>query len=252
MSVLYPTLYLAAMGVGLGSLIDHHVAGLSGGLSGGLTGGLPAGAGGSLLGGVPYLTFVAPGLLAGSSMQIAVSESTWPVFGALRFDGIYPSMLASPIRVRDVLVGHLGFVVLRLAMTDAAFLAIIAAFSALRSPEALVALPAGILTGLGFSTWLFAYAITRETERSFSTLQRMIIVPLFLFSGSFYPIGQLPGWLQFVAEATPLYHGVALCRAATLGHLASLPVLGHLAYLLALAGGGFAVALRTYPRRLGR
>ncbi len=243
MSVIYPTLYLAAMGVGLGTLVDHHVAGLPGGLHGV--------SGARLLEGVRYLAFVAPGLLAASSMQIAVSESTWPVYGALRFDGTYPSMLASPIRIRDALVGHLGFVTLRLATTDAAFLAIMAAFSAIGSPEAALALPLGVLTGLTFSTWLFAFSIGRSSERSFSILQRLVVVPLFLFSGSFYPVGELPGWMQPVALATPLYHGVALCRAATLGHLVALSTLGHLVYLVLLAGSGLVAASRAYLRRLG-
>ena len=244
MSVVYPTLYLSAMGVGLGGLVDRHVAAMAGGLSGA--------PGRSLLDGVPYLVFVAPGLLAGSSMQIAVSESTWPVFGALRFDGAYPSMLASPLRVRDVLLGHLGFVAFRLGTTDAAFLAITAAFSALRSPQALLALPAGVLTGFAFATWLFAFAIGRESERSFSTLQRMVVVPLFLFSGTFYPVHELPGWMQVLAEVTPLYHGVALCRAATLGHLVTSAVLGHLAYLVLVAGTGLVAALIAFEGRLGR
>jgi lipooligosaccharide transport system permease protein len=233
MTVFYPIIYLAAIGVGLGSLIDHHLGGAT-----------------ATLGGVPYLSFVAPGLLAASAMQIASSMSMWPVYGAIRWDHTYESQLATPLEVSDVLGGHLAFVAARLALAGSLFLAVIAGFGAVSSPEALLALPASVLTGLACATPLFALAAVLRTETAFAPVQRLVVVPLFLFSGDFFPVSRLPGWLQALAEATPLYHGVSLCRAATLGNLDRLASLGHLAYLAALALAGYLAARRRFQHRL--
>ena len=110
------------------------------------------------------------------------------------------------------------FVTLRLFMTCGIFLAVIAAFGAVSSPLVVLALPAAVLTGLAFAPGLMAWAVTRTTDVSFAVLMRFVMVPLFLFSGTFFPISQLPGWLQPVAYVTPLWHGVALCRSLALGH----------------------------------
>lgn len=243
-SFAFPVLYLAAIGAGLGSLVDRHVAGRRG------AGQLVSHAGLAQLGGVRYLVFVAPGLLAGSAMQIATSESTFPIMGAIKWQRHYEAMLASPLRVGDVLAGHLGYIAARLALACGAFLAIAAAFGALPSPQAAVALPAGVLTGMAFSTPLVAYAATQENVTGFNVINRVVVVPLFLFSGSFFPISQLPSALRVIAQLTPLYHGVALARASTLGHLLAISSLGHVAYLLGLTWLGVIVALRTYRNRL--
>ncbi|HUZ20752.1 MAG TPA: ABC transporter permease [Acidimicrobiales bacterium] len=234
-SIVYPVLYLAALGVGLGSLVDHHL-------------GTGRGVGG--LDGVTYLRYVAPGILAGSVMQIAVNESTYPVMAATKWVHTYDAMLATPLRVLDVLAGHVGFVLLRLLVTSATFCAIAAGFGALVSPEAALAVPAGVVTGLAFATPVMAFAVTQERDSGFSVIHRLFVVPLFLFSGSFFPISQLPGFWQEVAVVTPLYHGVALCRACTLGRLWTPACLAHAAYLLALASAGWVAARRTFRRRL--
>lgn len=233
----YPTLYLAAIGVGLGGLVDRHVA----------AHGAAAG-----LGGGTYLAFVAPGILAGSAMTLALHESTYPVMGAIRWERSYAAMLATPLRVVDVLRGHLAFILLRVGLASAVFLSVAGAFGALASPEAALALPAALLTGAAFAGPLVAFSVTRENESSFSTIQRLVVIPLFLFSASFFPLQNLPGFLQAAAEWTPLYHGAALCRAATTGHLWQLDSLGHLAYLVALALAGYGTARVTYRRRLAR
>jgi len=229
-----PVLYLAAIGVGLGGLVDRHV-----------TGGGP-----SSISGIGYLSFVAPGLLAGSAMQIATSEATFPVMAALKWERRYDAMLATPLRVCDVLAGHLGYIAMRSGATSAAFLLVATAFGAVHSPEAALALPVGILVGLAFATPLAAYAATQQNAVGFNVVNRLVVVPLFLFSGSFFPITRLPGALRLVAQFTPLYHGVALARAATLGRLAAPSTAGHLAYLVALVACASVVAGRTYRHRL--
>ncbi|MCU1491302.1 MAG: ABC-type multidrug transport system, permease component [Acidimicrobiaceae bacterium] len=228
----YPVVYLAAMGVGLGSLVNRHL-----------------GASAASLGGVPYLAFVTPGILAGSVMQIGVHEATYPVLGAIRWDRSYLSQLASPLRVGDLLLGHLAFLAFKALVATSVFLAVAGAFGALESPEAVLALPISVLVALAFFAPIAAYSVTRENDSGFSTIQRMVIVPLFLFSGSFFPIAQLPEGLRVLAVCTPLYHGVALERACTLGRF-GLGDLVHIAYLVVLAFIGWMAARRTYQRRL--
>jgi lipooligosaccharide transport system permease protein len=228
-SFLEPLLYLAAMGVGLGTLVDHHVHQVDG---------------------VSYLTFVAPGLLASATMQVGVSESTYPVMGAIKWIKTYHAMLATPLRVIDVLRGHLAWIVLRLTLVSAIFLGILAAFGLTRSWESVLALPSAVLTGLAFSTPIVAFAATQEKDAAFAVIYRFGVVPLFLFSGIFFPITRLPGWLQPVAWATPLYHGVAMSRAFVLGGAPLGASIVHAAYLVALIVAGYAVATVTYRRRL--
>jgi len=236
MNFIYPVLYLSAMGIGLGGLVNRHLAASHA----------------AALGGVSYLAFIAPGILASSAMQISTQEGTWPILGRFKWERTYLAMAQTPLRAKDILTGQLAFVALRQLMTSAVFVVMMWAFGALTSPEALVALPVGVLVGLAFATPCIAFTATQETDAGFPTIHRLIVIPLFLFSGSFFPITQLPRPLQLLAMATPLYHGVALARAATLGHLATSASVGHAGYLLALALFGALVARRTFERRLVR
>jgi lipooligosaccharide transport system permease protein len=229
-SVLSPLLYLGAMGLGLGKLVDSH--------------------GTARLGGVSYLVFLAPGLLAATGMQTAVGECTYPVFGSVKWNKTYQAATASPLRPADLFHGHLLFVAMRLTMNCAAFLAVAAAFGAIQSPWALAALPVAILTGIAFATPVEAWAVTRTKDTSLAVIYRFGLIPLFLFSGIFFPITQLPGWLQPVAYLTPLWHGVALCRALLLGVATPAQAAEHLGYLVALAVAGLAWGNRSYRGRL--
>jgi lipooligosaccharide transport system permease protein len=228
-SFLYPILYLAAMGVGLGSLVDRHA---------------------HLVGGVSYLDFVAPGLLAATAMQVASNESMYPVLAAIKWIGTYFAMLASPLRVVDVLLGHLGWIVVRLVLVATIYLGVMAAFGTVQSPLALAALPAAVLTGLAFAAPISAFAAGQQNDTGFTTIYRFGLIPLFLFSGTFFPVSQLPGWLQAVAVLTPLYHGVALCRALVLGQAQWWPAVGNALYLVVLMAVGIVLAKAAYERRL--
>jgi len=228
-SFLYPVLYLAAMGLGLGSLVDRHVGGVDH---------------------VRYLVFLAPGLLAATAMQIGGTEATYPVMGAIKWQRTYYAQLATPLRLVDVLLGHLGWIAVRLVTVTVIYLGVMAAFGTVLSPWAVLAVPAGVLTGLAFATPIAAFAATQQREAAFTTIYRMALVPLFLFSGTFFPVTQLPGWLQALAHVTPLYHGVALCRDFSLGKLHPAADLVHAAYLLALVGIGVWAAMGTFRRRL--
>jgi lipooligosaccharide transport system permease protein len=229
-SVLGPVLYLGAMGAGLGTLVNRHSS--------------------ASLGGVTYLAFISPGLLAATAMQTGFGEAMYPVLGSVKWVSNYFAAAASPLRPADVFRGHLMFVTLRLVMNCGIFLAVIAAFGAARSPLVILALPVAVLTGLAFAPALMAWSVTRTTDVSFSVLMRFVMVPLFLFSGTFFPVSQLPGWLQPVAYVTPLWHGVALCRALALGTADPAGAAVHAGYLLVLALAGCAAAQVTYRKRL--
>ncbi len=230
-TVVEPLGFLAAMGLGLGLLVDQ-------------------GPGADTLDGVSYLQFIAPGLLAASAMQTAAFESTYPVMGAIKWNRQYHAMLASPLRVVDVLAGHLLFVVLRLTISVTAFLLIMVAFGAIASPWAVLCIPVGILTGLAYAPAIFAFAATRENDSGFAMLFRFGIIPMFLFSGTFFPVSQLPDWLQPVAWVVPLWHGVDLCRALALGTPTYGPAMVHVAYLSLWVVAGFVVARSKFEGRL--
>jgi lipooligosaccharide transport system permease protein len=228
-SFLIPILYLAAMGIALGSLIDKHSHGV---------------------GGVSYLAYLAPGLLAGTSMQIGTNDMMYPVLGAIKWMRTYLAMLAGPLSVYDVLIGHLAWVATRIAIVVSIYLAVMAAFGTIFSFWAILALPVAVLTGMAFGAPMAAFAATLDKDSGFSTLYRFVIIPLFLFSGIFFPISQLPLVLQVVAYISPLFHGVSLCRDLTLGTVHPWPDLGHAAYLCLWVGVGYAVGRHTFAKRL--
>jgi lipooligosaccharide transport system permease protein len=228
-SFLIPVLYLTSMGVALGSLIDKHSHGVDG---------------------VTYVAYLAPGLLAATCMQIGANDTMWPVMGAIKWMRTYLAMLAAPLDVYDVMLGHLAWVAARIGIVVTIYLAVMAAFNTVESPWAILALPAGILTGMAFGAPMAAFSATQEKDTAFSTMYRFVVIPLFLFSGTFFPISQLPHVLQYLAYATPLFHGVALCRDLTLGQVHLWVDLGHTAYLAAWVGVGYAFCRRTFARRL--
>lgn len=230
--VLSPVLFLAAMGVGLGDLVNNDAGG------------------NSTLDGVSYLVFLAPGLLAANAMQVGVQESTYPVMGAIKWIRTYHAMLATPLRVIDVMLGHLLWIAVRVLMVSAIFLAVMAAFGTTKSWTALLTLPAGLLTGIAFSAPVAAYSATREGDAAFNAIYRFGVMPLFLFSGTFFPIDQLPAAIEPLAYATPLWHGVDLCRTLALGTAELWLTVAHVAYLSVLATLGVLFAARTYRSRL--
>jgi len=230
-TVIEPLGFLAAIGLGLGTLVDQ----------GNGTASVPGGS---------YLAFIAPGLLAASAMQTAAFESTYPVMGSIKWHRTYHAQLATPLGVVDLLAGHLLFVAMRLTITVSVFLLLMAAFGAIGSWWAVLALPVAVLTGLAHATPIFAFSAKQDNDSGFAMLFRFGIVPLFLFSGTFFPISQLPAVLHPVAWVTPLWNGVALCRDLALGHPDAASAAGHLAVLVAWTVAGFVVARRTFERRL--
>ena len=231
-SVLQPVLFLAAMGLGFGSLVNQRASGQQS------------------LGGFEYIDFLAPALLAAAAMQTAATESSWPVMAAVKWLKTYDAMLATPLRVRDVLAGHLTWITMRVAMGSAIFIVVMTLFGTIKSPAAILLLPAAVLTGLAFAAPICAFSVTLERDSGLTALFRFGIIPMFLFSGTFFPVSQLPSVLQPVAYITPLWHGVDLCRGLSLGTASFLGSLGHVAYLSLWVVVGALIANVTYRRRL--
>ena len=229
-SVFGPLFYLGAMGYGLGSLVDKN--------------------GTASLGGVPYVVFVAPAVLAVQAMNSGLTNALFPVFGGMHWNKIYLSARATMLRPGDIFRGHLLFMTMRITMNSACFIVLMAAFGLIRSPWAVLLLPAAALLGFAFATPSAAWAVTLDHDTQMNYPIRFGAVPLMLFSGTFFPITQLPGWIRPVAYATPLWHGVALCRALSLGDLDAGSTAINVGYLVAMAAFGLWWGGRTYRRRL--
>jgi lipooligosaccharide transport system permease protein len=224
-SVANPLLFLVAMGVGLGQIVDP-------------------------VDGVSYLAFFAPGMLAAASMQNGLVESSFPVAWSKRPGGAYPVAAATPLEPTDVLHGHLLFMAVRVSMGAAAFLAVMVAFGAARSWQVLLAFPAAVLTAMAFAVPAAAWAVTLSGIEAVVRLYKWVVMPFYLFSGTFFPVSQLPAELRPIVYVTPLWHGVDLCRTLSLGTATWRASLGHVAYLVALGGLGYWFARRTYWRSL--
>jgi lipooligosaccharide transport system permease protein len=229
-SVVTPVLFLTAMGLGLGGYVHGGTGRVEG---------------------VRYAVFLAPGLLAAWAMETALGETTWPVMGAIKWQRIYHAMLATPLTVTDVLLGHLAFVAVRLVLVGVAFTLVTAALGLLHSVlGGLLALLAAVLTGLALAAPIAAFSATRDDEKAFALLYRFGMIPMFLFSGTFFPVSQLPDSVRWLAYLTPLWHGVALCRGLALRRGAAAGLAAHAFVLVALGLTGLVIARRNYRRRL--
>jgi lipooligosaccharide transport system permease protein len=229
-SFLQPMLFLLSIGVGLGKMVDTG------------NGALPAG--------VPFLAFLAPGLLAASCMQTASFEAGFPIIDKMTWHRNYEAITATPIRIRDLVIGELMWAGFRLLTIAAAFTCVLWLMGAARGPMVILAVPAAVLTGLAFSAPIMGYAATLKHPNRITAVMRFGITPLFLFSGVFFPITRLPRGLQAVAPLTPLYHGVELTRGLTLNTLTSASAAIHVSYLCAVVIGGVLYGIRTFTRRL--
>jgi lipooligosaccharide transport system permease protein len=235
-SFLNPVLFLLAMGVGLGTYVDR------------------SGTAAQALGGLSYLQFLAPGLLAATAMQAAAFESTFPIMGGLTWQKTFHAMYATPISPRDIVLGNLAWIAIRLTAIAAIFTIVMTLFGAAASPLILLAIPSAVLTGMAFSAPIAAFSATQRTPEKFNAVFRFGITPLFLFSGTFFPISNLPVQLQPIAWLSPLWHGVELSRGLALGTIAADPVRAvvHVVVLAAIFVAGAWWAFRTVEARLVR
>lgn len=228
-SVLFPILFLASLGIGVGHLVAQHHG---------------------LVDGQTYLHYIAPSLLATTTMQLGEGESLWPVLACLKWVRTYHAAATTPLEPDDIFFGKLAWVATRAFLTSVFYVIIIACFGALQSWWSITLPFIGTLVALAFSAPLVAYAARSESEASFITIYRFAFVPMFLFSATFYPLSAYPGYLRPVVQFVPLYHGVALSRAAAFGQGSLAAQLGHVAVLLAMTAAGVIWGRRTMRRRL--
>ena len=235
-SFLTPLLFLTAMGLGLGGYVDASTQGA--------------------LGGVPYLAFLAPGLLVATAMQAGSFEATFPIMGGLVWNRTFHAMYATPLTSRDIALGNLLWIGARLMLISTVFTAIIVLFGAALSPLVVFSIPVAVLTGLAFGAPIAAFSATQRTPDRFAAIFRFVITPLFIFSGTFFPVEGLPPFLQPLAWLTPLYHGVVLARGLSLGTIGTNPTpelaLIHLAILIGFVAVGTFAAIRTVDAKLVR
>ncbi|WP_433050514.1 ABC transporter permease [Dactylosporangium sp. CS-033363] len=223
-----PAMFLVAMGITVGGYVDARPSGL----------------------GAPYLDWIGPGLLASTALQVAMNDASWPVFSMFHWIRSYHAMRATPLTAGDIVRGHLLYVCLRVGLATAAFLLVLLPFGALHSWWAPAAFGPAILTGLAFAAPTFALAAKVPSDGYFAVLFRLVVVPMSLFAGVFFPVEGLPPVVRGLAYVSPLWHGVELCRAATLGTAPAWGVWPHVAVLLAFVGAGYLLAVRGFARRL--
>lgn len=223
-----PLFYLLAVGFGIGSLV----------------GAVPGPDGQP----VPYQLFVAPALLASSAMNGAIFEVTFNVYGKLRWDKVYDAMLATPLGVGDIALGEIAWALFRGLLYAIGFVLVILVLGLFRSPLFLLAIPAAMLIGFAFAAVGMAATTYVRSWQDFDLIQ-LIILPLFLFSATFYPISTYPPALQLIVQLTPLYHGVDLIRSLALGVVGPV-LLVHVAYLLAMGFAGLFVVSRRLDKLL--
>lgn len=230
-SFVNPIFFLAAMGIWLGSIVDDG-------------GGLP----------VNYLPLVASGLIAANAMQSGAGDGAFPVMAGVLWRKNFLGTITTPLGPPDIIWGRLIWGVGRLTFTLLVFVIIAVLFGALPLGPALLALPAGVLTGIAFTAAITAWTLTQKNGQSLSTLFRFAIIPLFLFSGTFFPISQLPGWLQPVAYVTPLFQGVELVRKIALpdatGIVTDTPMWVHVTYLVLMTAIGIYFSIMLLDKKI--
>jgi lipooligosaccharide transport system permease protein len=226
---LNPIFFLLSVGVLLGNLVDRS---------------------GSSLGGLSYIEFVAPGLLAVVAMQVGTNEAMYPIMAGIRWLRTYHAIVSTPVRVAELVLGTLGWAALRIFVAAVIFTSVAAVGGAFESPLVALAPFAALLCGLAFFAPISIVGAGSEEDFWFPTISRFVIVPMFLFAGTFFPVSQLPDWLEPIAWATPLWHGSTLCRDLATGNVDALPSIVHVGFLAAIVVVGVTASIKVHQRKL--
>ena len=217
-----PVFYLFSIGIGIGELVGDIT--------------LPGG------GSISYTAYVAPALLAASAMNGAVFESTMNIFFKLKYGKIYDAILSTPLQPWDIALGEIGWSLIRGLLYSAGFMIVMAFMGLLASPWAIMAIPAATIIGFAFGAVGMAATTYMRGWQDFD-LVTLVTLPLFLFSATFYPLDVYPPFMQVVTQISPLYHGVEIIRAFTLGSF-DISLVGHLGFLVAMGTIGLMIAGR--------
>jgi lipooligosaccharide transport system permease protein len=225
-----PLLTLVSLGIGLGLYVNAH--------------------GNGILGGVPYMDFIAPALMMAQAMIIGAGGASWPIMAKIQWDKQYVAALNTPLGVQDLLLGEVFWIAFRTALLSTLFLVVIVVVGAAASPLVVLSVPVAVLTALAFAAPMLAFTATQTGDSGYTLFFRFGVTPLFLFSGTYFPVDQLPVFLQPLAWVTPLYHGVSAARSLSVGQIDPLGLLIHPGVLSVFAGVGIAVGRVTFRRRL--
>ena len=230
-----PVLYLVSIGLGLGSFIDQN-------------------AGNTGVDGVSYLTFLAPALLATAAIQGALDESVFPTLEGFKWNKLFFSMNATPLSGNHIAMGVFFNSLIRTVFTAVLYWFVMLAFGVLESPRAWLAIFTAVMAGAAFGALMQALAGLLENENMFFTIvERFIIMPLFLFSGTFYPLTNMPIYLQWIGWISPLWHATELGRWLTYGSEISTQMLFvHFIFLNSILVVGLIASRRIFTRRLGK
>ena len=223
-----PIVYLFALGVGLASLVPGGIAGVS------------------------YLEFVAPALLCTAAMTFAANETTYPIVAGFKWNPIFHGMNASPITGRQIVHGTMMFIALRMVFDVGVYYAVILAFGAVPSPWGVLTVAIAVLTGMAIGLLISSYSATLKDERGqLAMVMRFGFTPMFLFSGTFFPLSELPPSLQPIGWISPLWHGVELGRFVSYGQpIEPWLIAVHIGYLVSIVVIGLWSTSRTVTRRL--
>lgn len=230
-SFVSPLLYIVAMGVMLGGFIEGDPAKLEGAAT--------------------YLAFVAPGMVAAQTLTTVFGHTTYLLMRMIKWNKIHDSMLATPLAVPDLIASHLVFVALRVALVSGVFMLVMAPFGVFESWwGTLLAFLTQVLIGLAFASCVYAITAGLKSEQGFAMMYRFGLIPMFLFSGAFFPLANLGPVLEWVARLTPLWQGVDLTRMLVLGDVDLSRAAWHVLYLVAMVAIGWFFANRRLTRRL--
>lgn len=235
LAIANPVLYLVSIGLGVGAYIDENTGGIG-------------------VDGVSYITFLAPALLATAAIQGAIDESVYPTLEGFKWNKIFFSMNSTPLSGNHIAMGVFLNSLIRVIFTAVIYWFVMLAFGVLESPRAWLAIFTAVMAGAAFGALMQALAGMLENEDIFFTvLQRFVIMPLFLFSGTFYPLTNMPIFLQWIGWISPLWHATELGRWLTYGHeISSLMIYTHFIFLNSLLLFGVIASRRIFTRRLGK
>jgi lipooligosaccharide transport system permease protein len=227
-----PLLYLLALGFGLGTLVN-------------------SGPGAAELGGVPYVEYLAPALVVAAALQTGVSEAAYPVYSRFKWTRVFWGISATPLLPSQLAGGQLLFIAGRLLLGSALYYLVTLAFGVGGGSAGVLMVPTAVLTGVSCAVWVMVLASVMKREgTAFNIVFRFVVIPMTLFSGSFFPISQLPAPVRVLAWFSPLWHGNELARAAAFDDWHWAADLGHLAFLLLLTVVGVWKARRSFTARL--
>ena len=223
-----PALFLVALGVGVGGLVTEP----------------------SSLGGLDYIEFITAGMVVSATAQVAGNSSLWPVMAGHRWIGFHRAMVSSPIGPKAIVAGYILWLAARAMAQAVVFIVVGALLGGVSSGWAFLAVPVAGLAAVALAAPLMAYTATCDSDRAFDPILRVVITPLYLFSGAFFATESLPAVLEAVVMVFPLWHGIELARSATTGLDPTLHPAAHLAALTLWLGAGWRAAQATFARRL--